>query len=232
MTRDEEKRRKRQRERELIARSLEGDGHAFDELVELNERIVSGLCGKILLNHEDVRDACQAAWIRAFNSLARFEPREQFSAWVCKIAKNECLRLLKRRHRLLDVVREYEESVSGVQEDPSEGLETILVWRTIEETVHERLEGLNRRIYIARIRLGLTFEEIAEPLKITVSAVKLRWVRRRRDFSYARSCIMYTIVNVAYAYGIPLPADAMATVTGVGGSARVSRRRIRREETT
>ena len=81
-----------------------GDKASFGRLVERHKSSVYGLCWRLLSQQggsEEARDAAQEAFVRAYTSIASFDPRQPFSAWVLRIARNHCIDLLRRRRPTL-----------------------------------------------------------------------------------------------------------------------------------
>jgi len=79
----------------LLARN--GDGTAFERLVQRHERPVFGLCWSLLSDRTDAEDAAQETFVRAYQSLSRYDARRSFGPWLRGIAANVCLQLLRRR---------------------------------------------------------------------------------------------------------------------------------------
>ena len=74
----------------LVARALAGDTAAFDDLMRATERKVVATAWRLLGDREDVRDAAQEVYLRAFKYLARFREGEDFQAWLYRITVNVC----------------------------------------------------------------------------------------------------------------------------------------------
>src|SRR5690349_3341512 len=83
----------------LVARCRNGDAGGCAILVSRYERPVFNLAFRMLGDREDARDVAQTAFLKALESLARFDPRFRFFSWLYKIALNEALDLIARRGR-------------------------------------------------------------------------------------------------------------------------------------
>jgi len=168
-------------EAEWVARARAGDGEAFAQLVETFQVPVYNLCFRMLGEAGDAEDAAQETFLRAYRSLARYDPDRPFPTWLLSIASHHCIDVLRRR-RFLPVSAE---SLLPGQEraDPSPAPEEALA---IQER-RDRLSDLTRSLGAqerAAITLhywyDLSYEEIAEVLSTSVSAVKSRMHRARR----------------------------------------------------
>ena len=60
---------------------------------------VFGFISKMTDSQDDVKDLAQNTFIKAFNNLPKFEGRATFATWVCRIAYNNAINLLKSRKR-------------------------------------------------------------------------------------------------------------------------------------
>lgn len=86
-------------EAETIRAVLDGDVERYAELVEKYQAAALRLAFSFLGNYEDARDAAQDAFVRAYQSLARFRARAQFSTWLYRIVVNVCKDVYRTRAR-------------------------------------------------------------------------------------------------------------------------------------
>src|SRR5215469_17052965 len=78
----------------IVQRVLEGDLVLFELLMRRhNQRVFRAICS-ILRDDSESEDVMQEAYVRAYEHLAQFEGRAQFSTWLTRIAVNEALRRL------------------------------------------------------------------------------------------------------------------------------------------
>ena len=83
---------------EALARAAcAGDTAAFGLLVERHRRPVFAYALARLGNQEEAEDAAQEAFVRAFSSLAVFDPSARFAPYLMRILRNHCNDLLRRR---------------------------------------------------------------------------------------------------------------------------------------
>ena len=74
---------------EIVERVLQGDVDGFECLVERYQTRVFGIAAR-RVPRRDVEEVAHEAFIRAYTSLARFEGRGDFGAWLSKIAVRAC----------------------------------------------------------------------------------------------------------------------------------------------
>lgn len=83
----------------LISRACGGDLTAFDQLMVAHQQKVMGLSWRMLGNQEDARDAAQETFLRVYKHLNKFDPAQDFAAWLYRIAVNVCRDLARKRGR-------------------------------------------------------------------------------------------------------------------------------------
>jgi RNA polymerase sigma-70 factor (ECF subfamily) len=180
------------RERELdrlVVAARQGDRAAFDELVRRTYVDTYTLALRLTADEEDARDVVQEAYLRAWKGLTRFRGDAQFSTWMYRITANAAYTLVKRRRR------HRAEALDSMHEDPVE-LHPDLQPEGAAETAAllDRLSGALddlppklRVLVVLKDVYGLSHEEIAAELGISVPAAKVRLHRGRkrlRDMLY------------------------------------------------
>lgn len=85
-----------------LAAALQGNSDEFNQLTEPYRRELRVHCYRILGSLTEAEDMVQETFLHAWKSLATFQGRSTFRAWLYKIATNACLdELDKRRSRRL-----------------------------------------------------------------------------------------------------------------------------------
>ncbi|MEA3403847.1 MAG: sigma-70 family RNA polymerase sigma factor [Armatimonadota bacterium] len=84
---------------ELTRLARAGRGSAFDELVQRHHGSVYRLCWALLTDRSDAEDAAQETFVRAYQSLGRYDADRTFGPWLRGIAAKVCLQSLRRRGR-------------------------------------------------------------------------------------------------------------------------------------
>lgn len=169
-------------EQEYVKQARAGDDNAFANLVESYQTAIYNLCYRMLGDSGEAEDAAQEAFLRAYNQLGTYDPTRPFKTWLFAIASHHCIdRLRKRRLTWLSLEDENLPPHPALQE-PSAGPE--------EQSIrHEQREGMqallaqlapeDRSVIIMRYWYDLSYEEIADATRSTVSAVKSRLHRAR-----------------------------------------------------
>ena len=84
-------------DRELIARTLGGDGGAFGMLVDRFQRKIYRVAYAIVRNDVEADTITQDTFIQAYTHLAKFQGRSEFETWLTRIAINRSRDSLRRR---------------------------------------------------------------------------------------------------------------------------------------
>jgi len=171
---------------ELVSRAQKGDTQAYSELVERHESKVYGLCLKMLGNPEDAEDCLQEVFIKAYEALPGFRQDAKFSTWIYRIATNACL--MRIRKKKLDTVPIDKPVNIGHESVPRQ----IPDWTTdpSSDVMNEELSGVltkhinelapdNRIVFVLRDIHGLSTDDTANVLGLSVPAVKSRLHRAR-----------------------------------------------------
>ena len=173
-------------EAQLVSAAKAGNAAASEELVNRYERKIFRLGMNITQNREDAEDVMQEAFLKSFKNLDRFQGDSRFYTWLVRIAVNEALMKLRKRRPnqvsidepLTDddgsVFREIEDwGPSPEQRFAQTELNTIL-----NEVIGE-LDPIFRVTFLLRDVEGISTEETAQILGISVAAVKSRLLRAR-----------------------------------------------------
>ncbi len=171
----------------LVAKARSGNVAAFEQLVLAYEKKVYNLAFRMMGNSEDASDVVQETFLRAFSSLRSFRGDSSFSTWVYRIVSNICLDELRKRSR--QRVSSLDEPVEGQDgemirqvADPSPGPEDALQRTETREQIQRGIASLqedHRVIVVLRDVQGLSYEEIAQVLGLSLGTVKSRLNRAR-----------------------------------------------------
>ncbi len=168
-----------------VLQAQQGNDDAFTQLVETYQKPVFNLCYRMLGEPEAAEDAAQETFLRAYQSLHRYDNSRPFGTWILSIAAHYCIdRLRKRKYAVFSMDAEDEDGMSFEIADPaSPDPEAESAKREERDRLHRFLKDLDpvdRAAVVMRYWHDASEVEIAEALKLTVSAVKSRLHRSRR----------------------------------------------------
>jgi RNA polymerase sigma-70 factor (ECF subfamily) len=170
-------------ESEWLSRSLKGDDEAFSNLVDMYQRPVFNLCYRMTGDAGDAEDAAQETFLRAYQNLRRYNPERSFATWLLSIAAHYCIDQLRRKRinaLPLDVLPE--ETIPDHLPNPETHATQAEEQRRMRILL-DRLGPQDRAAIIFRYWYDLSDEEIGDMLSLTVSAVKSRMHRARRELA-------------------------------------------------
>jgi RNA polymerase sigma-70 factor (ECF subfamily) len=169
-----------EREMRLIRRAQEGDGTAFEALVQMHDRQVLQLAKQMLNNLEDAQDVYQEIFIRVFRKLPSFRFESEFATWLYRIVINQCLnyRQWRSRRRFLsfDAHGEGEEMrPAHLPEDNHPDPERQVLNHELAREIALALESLSdrqRAVFVLRHFHGQKLQDIAKTLGCAEGTVK------------------------------------------------------------
>jgi RNA polymerase sigma-70 factor (ECF subfamily) len=171
----------------LVDAARNGDVGAFEQLVRRYDRNVFRIAQHITQNREDAEDVVQDAFLKAFQNLGQFQGQSKFYTWLVRIAVNEALMRLRRRRpertvSLDEEVRTEEDSMPREVADWSPNPEQLYSQAELKDILSKSIQGLPpgfRAVFVLRDVEGLSTEETAEALNLSIPAVKSRLLRAR-----------------------------------------------------
>lgn len=175
-------------EKTWVAQAQQGDDEAFTKLVETYQTPVFNLCYRMLGEPELAEDAAQETFLRAYQHLHRYDQKRPFATWLLSIAAHYCIdRLRRRKFSMFSMDAEDDEGNSfEVPDIDAPNPEHEAITGQTNERVHAMLQDLDttdRAAVIMRYWYDYSEKEIAESLNLTVSAVKSRLHRARKELA-------------------------------------------------
>jgi len=174
-------------ELELVQAAKAGDVSAFEQLVKRYDRNVFRIAQHITHSREDAEDVVQEAFLKAYSNLEQFQGQSKFYTWLVRIAVNEALMKLRKRRperfvSLDEDVKTEDDSLPREVADWSPNPEQLYNQSELRDILSRTIQGLPptfRTVFVLRDVEGLSTEETAEALDLSVPAVKSRLLRAR-----------------------------------------------------
>ncbi len=174
---------------ELMALYRRGSRDAFEELFARHHRKVIHFCYRMTGNQASAEEAAQEVFLRIARGAATYEPTAKFTTWMYTVARRATLNFLRderhERDRASSTEAEGGEGASPLSRIPgpdSLNPETIAWTVELSERFVEALGELpetHRAALVLSRGEGLSYEEVAAVLGVTVQAVKSRIFRAR-----------------------------------------------------
>jgi RNA polymerase sigma-70 factor, ECF subfamily len=163
-----------------------GDDRAFEQLVERHQRLVIGTAGRMLGLNSDAEDIAQQVFVRVWKNARRYEPRAKFTTWLLKITRNLVFNELRHRsrHPAVPLQSETDEEERPIKDEHAVAPDASLLDQELQQAVEAAIANLpetQRMAVVLRRYEELSYEEIAETLDQSVSAVKSLLFRARTE---------------------------------------------------
>ena len=165
---------------------------SFDELLDRHEKAVFNLIYRLVGDYEESADLTQETFVAAYRSFHAFRGESEVFTWICQIAVNKCKNKFKERtrRRLFEfLVRDLKQAEGEPVEDDRGvfGVEeqtpfTELEKKELQEKIGVAISGLPddyRLVVVLRDLQGLSYQEIADMVGISLDALKSRLHRGR-----------------------------------------------------
>jgi RNA polymerase sigma factor (sigma-70 family) len=166
----------------VVLRVQAGEVGAFDQLVLRYRERVYGVIYNMTSNREDAADLTQDAFIKAFQSINRFQGQSSFFTWLYRIAVNSTLSHLRksklRTFFSFEKITEDDKTTELLaQLTDKDGADKEVYVRELQEKLNEALQKLSikHRTVVTLFEIdGLTHEQIAEVVGCSVGTVRSR----------------------------------------------------------
>ena len=164
-------------EARLLMRARTGDVDAFVELIGLHDRALRALAYRLLEDPQQMDDALQEAYLKAFRSLGGFEGRSAFGSWLYRIVYNVCIDQLRQRS---DGNRRISLGDAGEIPDPMPDPGEVAAQRVDLATALASLPPKMRAAVLLVDAEGMDYQAAAEVLGVPVGTVRSRLSQGRR----------------------------------------------------
>ncbi len=174
----------------LMAKVAQGDHEAFEELVTRHQHAVVGTVAKMLGNPSGAEDISQQVFLRLWKSAPRYKATAKFTTYLFTITRNLVFNETRRKSRRNEQSLQEQED-DWHQQFPVEGHtrpDEQILQSELQKAVDEAVASLpekQRMAVVLRRYENMPYEEIADVLGLSVSAVKSQLFRARSSLREA-----------------------------------------------
>ncbi len=157
----------------LVAAAKYGNSEAFEALIDLYAPKLHAVARR-LVGEDLAADVVQDAFLAAHKGIKNFRGQASFSTWIHKIVIHRCKRVgkLKKHHEPLH------EAMASARQNPEDTAYQAYVQRVIECSLNQLPEKFRTPLSLREFS-ELSYQEIAEVLRIRYGTVKSRIARAR-----------------------------------------------------
>lgn len=170
----------------IVKRIIAGEKELFEILLRRYNQTLYRVIRGYLKDRDEVQDAMQNAYLKAFDKLFQFQGNSSFSTWLIRIGINEALLLLrgikKAKTIYMDTFLAIKTDVASKVPDKQMDPEKAIIREEAKELLEQAIDNLPekyRLIYILKEIEGLSSAQIAESLGLSESNVKVRLHRAK-----------------------------------------------------
>jgi RNA polymerase sigma-70 factor (ECF subfamily) len=178
-------------EAELARAMLAGETDAFEHFVEHFRSKVFRYSWLMCGSPEDAEDVAQETLLRVFQSIDQLRDPEYVRSWVFRIARNVCL--MQRRHSVFAPTEELPADEVPLPDTAAPADERLLhaELRAVVERVIVELPPTYRSVVLLRDLEGLSTDDTAQILDLSLDVVKTRLHRGRAAMRQKLDCYVH-----------------------------------------
>jgi RNA polymerase sigma-70 factor (ECF subfamily) len=196
----------------VLRKAQRGDERAFSIIVRTYQIPVYNYVLRMVGDRTLAEDLTQEVFLRVYQGLPRFSHNSKFTTWLFQVTKNRVLDELRATERRPRAVVDLDDIPPlEVVDAPFERLEAIdAVWRAVE-----RLSVDLKMALLLRDVVGLSYNEIADSLEVTLATVKWRIWKAREDVQLALTQEGIEVFGQSAPVAVPAVADPEPVVVPV-----------------
>jgi RNA polymerase sigma-70 factor (ECF subfamily) len=160
---------------ELVALVAKGSESAFKELLNRHQEAVYQLVHRFLGDANETEDITQETFLRLYRTAARYQPKASLRTFLFRIAKNLCIDFVRKKRP--EPAEQLPEAIDP--KTPQDLLECAQAIEMLSNCI-DTLPENQRMAILLRHTSGLRYQEIADVMGLTVSAVESLLVRARK----------------------------------------------------
>lgn len=172
---------------QVVRRILAGEKELFEILLRRYNQTLYRVIRGYLKNADDVKDAMQNTYLKAFDKLFQFHGNSSFSTWLIRIGINEALLRLKDIKKgktvylntFFGITTDFVNQIPDKQMNPEKAIIRQEAKQLLEQAI-DNLPEKYRLIYILKEIEGLDNLQIGESLGLSESNVKVRLHRAKK----------------------------------------------------
>ena len=177
---------------DILIRASEGDLAAFEAVYKASASFVYNVAFRIVGNREDAEEVTQEVFLIVYNKLKGFRFESSFKTWVYRITANYAINFAKKISRTRNKTMEYDDTL--FEPVASGDARAEIDKEHCNKVIEGLLEAVNpeqRACMVLRNIEGLSYQQIADTLKINVNTVRSRLKRAREKLLTLKKQVSY-----------------------------------------
>jgi len=156
----------------VVRRAAAGEAAAWDRLMDQYGRLIWSITRDFKLIDSDAADVVQTTWMRLIEHIDRIEHADRVGSWLAATARNECLRSLAARKRL--VLAQEDDSFDGPARHEPEVDEALLAAERaagVREAMTQLPRRWQRLMEMLMADPPASYAEISDQLGLPVGSI-------------------------------------------------------------
>lgn len=169
----------------VVRRVIAGEKELFEILMRRHNQTLYRVIRGYLRDEDEVRDAMQNSYLKAFDKLYQFQGNSAFSTWLIRIGINEALLRLKdiKRGKVIYMaVEDVDDETLNRIPDKQINAERVMIRQETQQLLEHAIDNLPEKyrvIYMMKEVEGMSNTDIAACLGLSESNVKVRGYRAK-----------------------------------------------------
>lgn len=157
----------------LMRRAASGDHQAWEGLVGKYGRLIWSITRDFKLVESDAADVFQTTWMRLIEHIDRIEHADRVGSWLASTARNECLRCLANRKRLVLSYGEdtFEEAAATWEPEVDEALLAQEQATVVRQAMTQLPQHWQRLMEMLMADPPASYVEISDELGLPVGSI-------------------------------------------------------------
>ncbi|MBE9468933.1 MAG: sigma-70 family RNA polymerase sigma factor [Bacteroidetes bacterium] len=107
-----------------LSKVIEGDVSAYSYIVNQYKNMAFSIALRVVNNREDAEEVTQDAFLKAYNSLKKFNHKSKFSTWLYTIVYNTAISKIRKNKKKSAIIQLNDEDIENIN---IEDIDNILV---------------------------------------------------------------------------------------------------------
>jgi len=156
----------------LLRRVADGDIQAWNRIVDQYSKLIWSITSRFKLGESDAADVVQTTWMRLIEYIDRIEKPDRIGSWLAATARNECLRNLAARKRIVLVHEDAEFDTSDSHcPEVDEGLLAAERAQIVQEALAHLPEQWRQLLELLMADPPISYAEISDQLGLPIGSI-------------------------------------------------------------
>lgn len=169
---------------QLINKVLDGNRNLYRKLVDRYAPVVFHVVRGFVDDEDEVQELAQQIFVKTYEKLESFNHQSKFSSWLYMIAKNHCrdyAKNIRRNNKRFSEMESFELESKMSQENTTEEEIEVKEQSALLNKALKKINPEYAEAFLMKYRDDMTYKAMASRLDVTVSALKVRVHRARKE---------------------------------------------------